>query len=282
MVLEALVKPWTAEARPLNMFLYGFFYASIAVILSLWIFREQASMIMVFLTVLACVPLLYRAFIQEEKKDLKLKTEMKILGEHKKLVSFLMFLFLGFVVAFSIWFIILPGAIIEDLFHTQLTTIAAINNKVTAGAYSTDFLGAILSNNLKVLFFCLFFSFFYGAGSVFILTWNASVIAGAIGTFVKNNIESYATSVGLMKAAGYMHIFSLGILRYMTHGILEILAYFIAALAGALISVAVVRHDMGTEKFKIIMKDSFVLIGLAIATLLIAGLVEVYVTPILV
>ena len=78
MVVESLIKPWIAEARPRTLFLYGFLYASVAVILSLWIFKDQASMIMVFLTVLACVPLIYKAIVQEEKKNLKLKLKPQI------------------------------------------------------------------------------------------------------------------------------------------------------------------------------------------------------------
>ncbi len=283
MVLEALIRPWAAERHPAYTLLYGAFYASIAIILSLWIFRDQASMIMVFLTVLACVPLLYRALIKEEKKDLKIKNEIRILQEHRKILSYLVFMFLGFVVAFSLWFIFLPPSTVETLFQTQLHTIMAINNQVTAGAYdSAGFLSAILTNNIKVLFFCLFFSFFYGAGAIFILTWNATVIASAIGTFVRNNLGVYAQSIGFMKAAGYMHILSLGLLRYMTHGLLEIIAYFIAALAGGLISVAIVRHEVGTPKFKIIMRDALILMGIAAIVILLAALIEVYITPALV
>ncbi|MFH0876142.1 MAG: stage II sporulation protein M, partial [archaeon] len=195
-------------------------------------------------------------------------------------------LFLGFVIAFSLWFIFLPGATAESLFDTQLNTISAINSQATAGsitgAYSTRFLNDIISNNLKVLFFCLFFSFFYGAGAIFILTWNASVISAAIGTFVRNNIEVYAASVGLFKVAGYMHIFSMGLLRYMTHGIFEILAYFVAALAGGLISIAVMKHNIGTEKFRIVMKDALILTLIAAILIVAAGLIEVYITPVLV
>ena len=42
----------------------------------------------------------------------------------------------------------------------------------------------IFINNMGVLFLCIIFSFLYGAGAIFILTWNASVIAAAIGSFI--------------------------------------------------------------------------------------------------
>ena len=40
-------------------------------------------------------------------------------------------------------------------------------------------------------------------------------------------------------------MYAIGMTRYMTHGIFEILAYFIGGLAGGLISVAIIRHGMG-------------------------------------
>ena len=51
--------------------------------------------------------------------------------------------------------------------------------------------------------FCVFFSFFYGAGAIFILVWNASVISAAIGSFVRSNIEKLAAAEGLMIVVNY-------------------------------------------------------------------------------
>jgi uncharacterized membrane protein SpoIIM required for sporulation len=160
-----------------------------------------------------------------------------------------------------------------------LETIKSINTHISGGSVFSSVFFKILLNNLKVLLFCLFFSFFYGAGAIFILTWNASVISGAIGTFIRENLTKYATTVGLIRIGGYFHIFSIGLLRYMTHGIFEILAYFIGGLAGGIISVAVIRHDIESKRFKHILNDSLDLILLAILILIIAALIEVFVTP---
>ena len=279
MVLESLITPKGAERHPLTMFLFGVLYSSIAIFLGLWIFRDQASLIVVFLTVFACIPLMVRTMKFEEKTDLKLKNEASMLIHHEKAMKFFMFLFLGIVFGFSIWFLLLPPTTVQSLFSTQLATINAINNKVTGDATSVSLLWGIFMNNLKVMLFCLFFAFFYGAGAIFILTWNASVIAAAIGSFVRNNIGEYASQLGLIKLSGYMHIFSLGLLRYLTHGLFEILAYFIAGIAGGIISVAVLRHNLFDENFNKVLKDAGWLVALSLLVLLIAGLIEVYVTP---
>jgi len=149
----------------------------------------------------------------------------------------------------------------------------AVNGRATGNFISEmNLFFRIFTNNFRVMLFCLFFAFVYGAGAIFILTWNASVIGVAIGSFIKTNIMNYGN---------YAHLTTFALLRYLTHGIPEILAYFVAGLAGGIISIAVIRHDFRTKKFEHILLDSVDLILLAILILIIAGLIEVYITPLL-
>jgi uncharacterized membrane protein SpoIIM required for sporulation len=60
----------------------------------------------------------------------------------------------------------------------------------------------------------------------------------------------------------------------------EIAAYFVAGLAGGIISIAIIRHDFGTKKFEHILLDSADLFLLSIGLLLVAGILEVWVTPV--
>ena len=98
---------------------------------------------------------------------------------------------------------------------------------------------------------------------IFILAWNASVIAAAVGIFTQSNLS----------------ILPLGLLRFMIHGIPEIAAYFVAALAGGIISIAVIRHEIGTSRFWEVLQDSLNLIILSVIILIIAAALEVFVTP---
>jgi len=116
-------------------------------------------------------------------------------------------------------------------------------------------------------------------GAIFILTWNASVIGTAMGNFIRSNLAYYSNLVGFEKVTQYFQIISIGLLKYIIHGLPEILAYFVAGLAGGIISVAVIRHDFGTRKFEHILLDSADLLLLSIFILFLAGLLEVYVTP---
>ncbi len=286
MVLESLTSVERAEKSPWDLFFIGAMYASIAVFLAIWIFKEEASIVMILLTVIACIPLIHNTLKYEEEKDLSIVREKTLLKEHGRALSFFICLFIGFTAAFSVAYTFLPDPLVESVFSAQIATIRAINSQVAKGAISsmstgdTSLFWQILSNNLKVMLFTVFFAFFYGAGSIFILTWNASVISAAIGTFVRNNFGSYAESIGLVKAGGYFHIFSLGFLRYFIHGVPEILGYFVGGLAGGIISVAVIKHDFGSKSFKRILADSVDLIIIAVVILVVAALLEVYVTPI--
>lgn len=282
MVLESLTNPLQAERNPFNMIFLGFLYASVALFVSLWIFRDQASLVMVFLTVMACIPLFYNTLKLEEKKDITIEKESVLLKEHGKALEFLMFLFVGFTLAFAIWYVFLPSDLLQNAFSTQTQTILQINSGVTGNAMiKFGVFSKILFNNIKVLIFCLLFAFLYGVGAIFILTWNASVIGVAIGNFVRTNISTLAETHNLFIVGNYLHIFSLGLLRYAIHGIPEILSYFVGGLAGGIISIAVIRHDFGTKKFEHIVLDSSELIILSLVLLFVGALLEVYVTPLL-
>ena len=281
MVLEVLINPKKATGRPWEMFFIGLLYSSIALFLSIWIFRQQSSLVMIFLTVLAAVPLLYNTIKYEEKKDLFIDKETYLLKEHSKALSFIGFLFLGFTVSFAFWYVVLPNALVNDLFNVQTQTIVEINNKVTGNwQQSINLLGVIFLNNVKVLIFCLLFAFLYGVGAIFILTWNASVIGVAIGNFIRSELSKITTLIGFDKTAKYFSTISIGLLKYSIHGIPEILAYITAGLAGGIISIAVIRHDFGTKKFENILLDSSSLIIISLCLLILAAILEVFVTPI--
>ena len=65
----------------------------------------------------------------------------------------------------------------------------------------------------------------------------------------------------------------------MIHGVPEIGSYFIVALAGGIVSVAIIKHEFGTEKFWEVLQDSLNLIILAVIVLFLGAVVEVYITP---
>ena len=74
--------------------------------------------------------------------------------------------------------------------------------------------------------------------------------------------------------------FPIGLMRYMIHGLPEIASYFIAALAGGIISVAIIKREVGTDSFWGTLQDSLNLIIFSVIILFIAAITEVFITPI--
>jgi uncharacterized membrane protein SpoIIM required for sporulation len=118
---------------------------------------------------------------------------------------------------------------------------------------------------MKVLFVCIIFSFLYGSGALYILTWNAMVLSVAIGYHLKLLISS----------AGPFMAVILSSFTFLKHGLLEMAAYFIAGLAGGILSVAVIKHHYSTPKFRRILVDSMTMFLISVAVIFIAGLIEV-------
>ncbi len=277
MVIESLINPGKAERKPWQMFFIGLIYASIAIILAMYIFEEYASIVIITLVVIASSHIMYLLIKLEERKDLYIADEKKLMKEHAQALSFFVFLFLGFVVAFAVWYVCLPSTVSEALFDLQIREISKVEHMLVSGddftGYATSSSIAIIViflNNLKVMAFCLFFSFLFGIGALFILTWNASILGVAIGNFVNNNLNQ-----------GFFFAFSTGLLRYLIHGIPEILGFFVAGLAGGIVSVAVIKHNLDFKQSKHILIDAFDLVLCSVIILFMAALIEVYVTPLI-
>jgi uncharacterized membrane protein SpoIIM required for sporulation len=282
MVLESLINAKNAEKQYLRIFLIGLLYPSIAIIVTSFIFKgNHASIVVVTLTLIACTYLMYNVVKMEEEKDNVISSEKTLLKEHSKAISFYGLLFLGFVISFALWYTFLPVNLADNMFYLQSAAINAINYGpvdpgVTGNVISTDsYFKSIFINNLKILGFSIFFSLLYGVGAIFILTWNASVLGTAVGIFVRKNLADYAAQFGFVGIGNYFSAFSLGLLRYALHAIPEVIGFFIGALAGGIISVAIIKREF---KFRILV-DSLSLIIIAIVFLFTAYLIEVYVTP---
>ena len=284
-MFEMLINPIRAEKKPWEMFFIGAFYATISLFLVRWLFSEDpvlskySGILVVTFCVMFCIPFLYFALKHEEEKDLQSTGFLRLIEEHGKALTYFMFLFFGFLVAFSFWYIVFEDG--NETFRAQIETYCLINQpnrfndcvadyglgaqKTTAFLTAKERIVNIFVNNIYVLIFTLIFSLIFGAGSIFILAWNASVISAAIGIFSRSSLSNLP----------------LGLVRYMIHGIPEIGSYFAVALAGGIVSIAVIKHDLRSEKFWIILQDSLNLIIFAIVLLFVAALIEVFITPVL-
>jgi uncharacterized membrane protein SpoIIM required for sporulation len=282
-MLEAIINPKSAEQRPWKMFFVGIVYASLSLLLVKWFFAKDSvlsqysGMIVVTFCVMFSLPFMYYLIKREEEEDEMVEGFFSVWRVHSDAIYALMWLFLGFVIAFAFWNIVLQDS---NLFNAQLETYCMINNpgdvdgcvakysieqKITPTGAATKqmrFL-SILENNVYVMIFTLVFSLIFGAGAIFVLAWNASVIASAIGVFTKNSVGGIP----------------LGIARYMIHGFPEIAAYFITALAGGIFGVGILRNGVKNQRFLRVVENTVILLFISIIILVVAAAIEVYITP---
>jgi len=282
-MLEMLAKPKRAKRKPWEMFFIGLLYSVVSLAIVGFIFGKDSvlsaygGILVVTFTVLFSFPFMYYLVKLEEGEDMEITDSGKLVKEHWKAVVALMWLFFGFVVGFSAWYILFPQYNAIN-FNAQIQIFCQINNPqaytaclesnginslMTGRASGIGTVLSIFANNVYVLIFTIIFSLAFGAGALFILVWNASVIGAAIGMFAESSLSNLP----------------LAILRYMFHGLPEILAYFIAALAGGIISVAIIRKDMESYKKWDIIQDALSLIIISILVLLASAFLEVFITP---
>lgn len=283
-MLESIIFPKRAEKEPWRMFFVGLIYASVSVLLVHWMFSgdqvlyRYAGMIIVTFTVMFSLPFMFFLIRREEIEDEEVTGFLGILKMHSDAVYAFMWLFFGFIIAFAFWYIILQDA---NLFNAQIETYCMINrpgniencvsqyslesiNPTGAATKETKFL-SIMSNNIYVMIFTLIFSLVFGAGAIFVLAWNASVIAAAIVVFTQYNVKEIP----------------LALMRYMIHGFPEIAAYFITALAGGIFGVSALRNGIRNKKFLRVLENSIILLFISLILLIVAAALEVYFIPII-
>ena len=278
-----IYNPKYAEKGPFKMLFIGLIYASLSLILVHYFFSgdvvlsDYSGLFVVLFCVMFSIPFMYFLIKQETEEDEVVEGFWGVWKAHSDALYAFMWLFLGYVVAFAFWFILLQNF---SLFNVQIETYCMINNPggIEDCVKNYDFTGkvvgsgamtgtarflAILQNNVYVMIFTLVFSFLFGAGAIFILAWNASIIGAAIAIFSKYNISEIP----------------IGLLRYMIHGFPEIAAYFVTALAGGIFGAEVIKNGIKNRKLIRVLENSVILLFIALIILVAAALIEVYITP---
>ena len=175
-MFEMLINPVRAEKRPWEMFFIGAFYATVSLFLTQWIFSgdpvlsKYTGILIVTFCVMFTIPFLYFAIKHEEEKDLQNVGFMRLLEEHGKALTYLMFLFMGFIVAFSFWYIVFEDG--NENFRAQIETYCLINRPTNFEQCISDYgighdpgttgnvsaknkIVSIFVNNIYVLIFTL-------------------------------------------------------------------------------------------------------------------------------
>lgn len=275
MVLEDLFESAGLRHRPFRAFIYGSLFTFLAFVMALFFFRDSVSVAMVLITTLLLVPTLTLMLKTEEKIESKYGLK-HFFHNHKDIFEVYLFGFIGVFLAF-----VIIGAGLHDrpelydqVFSFQITFLSK-DQGVSAesvkmfvdNAYkpSIDRAAGIFTHDLLILIICFVLSFFYGATAVFLIILNGSVFASFVLFVVKVLAQNVMQGV---QAFAF----------FLIHLLPEVSGFLVAAIAGGVVSKAVMHEKKGSVHFKNVFKDATVLLGIAILLVLVGVVLEVFVT----
>lgn len=275
MVLEEVDTTWLLE-RPYVSFFLGFVYALIGyIIATLFFFEKSVSVAMLFLTTLLTVPTFVSILSYEERHERATEETgvWSFLKNHRTIVEVYVLIFLGAFLGFLVL-----GVLAQDktpmLFEYQLQFLSdreGITTDVFENFFSSPPIPSvssaltILQHNLSVALIAFFLSVVFGAGALFLIVLNASVFA-AFGALI---LRYLATNFW----GGVKIVFIFGM-----HLVPEMAGFIVAAIAGGVVSKAILVERFGTDAFKNVTRDALYLFLIACVLITAAAFIEIYVT----
>ncbi len=280
MVLEFIYSPQKILKRPSIIFFEAVFISLMSVVFSVYIFPKQyiSIGILAFITI-GLIPIFAKLF---SYNSYLFNYSEGFFQRHKTLIFQIMYVFLGIFVAFIFLFFVVSSQTRDVIFATQFSEIKGveeIRNSITGQVSATQIkenkfsmvFNIVFKNNLGVILRAAALSFFYGAGAIFLIAWNASILA----VVIANNIFlGMGGPVGVLDALQGIGQSLVNLLGYVPHGLPEMLAYFIVSFAGAIFARDLMKGLFTTEFRLVVIKDLLWLIFIAMLLLVIGALIE--------
>jgi uncharacterized membrane protein SpoIIM required for sporulation len=269
-MLESLIKYNEIERRPWITFLWALLISSVGILFSIQLsYQIQVSGNLINLTglfsvIFTIIPSVYflTMFIKKQEsmdeRDIERHYEKGFWARHDKDVLIFLFYFFGLTFSFAFWAYALPAGTfqIQTMKIQEIRTLAGNMLVGSASGSEISSFTRVLFNNLQVMAFAFIFSLLFGAGAVFIVVWNASILGVYIGRLSESILHIPGVS-----------------LSFLPHGIPEIAGYLLAGLAGGIISAAVIRGHKKDIVFGVT-RDAMKLLGMALLFVFLGALIE--------
>ena len=265
MVFEQILDSDKVKTNAIHVFLLGILYVIISYFVSSYFFEKYVSVVVLFTCTLLLVPSITVILNMEEKIESK-EGIKHFFHNHKDIFKIYFALFKGIFFAFlllGIWFGLSAFDYQLNFLQTRGDLTSEVINDFILEDYSPriDDALSLISQNLFVVIIAFILSLFYGAGALFLLVLNASIFA----TFLIYAAERVGNAFQM-------------ITLFFIHLIPELSGFLIAAIAGGIVSRAIVREKFGSQGFRNVMKDALVLLLISAALIIIAAFLEVFVT----
>ena len=170
--------------------------------------------------------------------------------------------------AYAIFFltIMLVFAVVGFLIENAAELFFSLTlTRADTGAANIDTTASFLQifkNNLSVFAIAFIFSLILEFGATFIVVFNASIWGATLGSLFRQTITG--TGNFTMVTFGF----------FLPHLFLESGAYFLAAIAGAILSKAIIKENVGSDKFNRVASQAMILIVAGAISLLAGAYIE--------
>ncbi len=278
MVLEEFGLPKRWANHPFMLCAIVFVVVSLSLGIALYMDEKNSSILSISFIVIAFVPMMHNLYLKAEREEVDEGDFVtRFFFRHKRLIGVYFMLFVSIIFSYGIWYCIMPSEH-RSVFQEQDATLGIVadmrqtmtgNASVSVGSCGKNadcWREMIFSHNFTVMLLFILLSFLYGAGALYLVIWNASTLGVLIGQEV------------LREMAGGLHMGILqGIISFLGligHGIPEAGAYFLGAIAGGILSVAIISPKYGWKDLRIIIDDIVFVLIIAVFLLWIGAIIE--------
>jgi len=280
MVVERIFQVKDVQKHPCLISAAAFVFVCISVILATMAHQPPMGFFIIALTVMPAIPFFMRMTICEEKKEELLMKFISAIPEKKfekgkreglvslydDIIKLYVYFFLGCVIGFAFTSSIMPAETSRSMFMDL--------QFLSPNTPDVSFWG-IFSHNFKLMLIMVFFSVVYSIGAIFLLVLNGAII----GLFLEQEIRAAISGLSYLGVLTYPSAFVLGslngILKLLPHGMWEFSAFFMASVAGGILSVAIERKAYKRMPlFKKILFDIAKLLMLAILLVAVGAFIE--------
>jgi hypothetical protein len=223
----------------------GVVFTAVGMVVAFVTFRQYAVLATVFYASLPYSFVLSRILQQQEKAhEARPSSSRAVYERNQGLIALFFNFFLGCALVFFVADVLVPGVFFSG---RQFAPVPGTRLPFV------DALVRVVANNYAVLLFVFLLSVIYGVGSLMVLVWNAAVLGEFLAWWAGQG-------------------FGWTVVVYAPHMLVEMVAYFLAAIAGGLLSAFVVHGD--GKKWKNLLPDLKVLLSLSVVYILVAGVIE--------
>ncbi len=256
------------EKRPYFAFFIGIIYVLIAFFTSQIFFPRIVSIATLFLVTLLLVPTVIKLLDIEEKREGK-DGIRNFFKDHRDIFEIYVFLFIGIFIGVLLLAMFTSMSNfdyqLDFLENQEGLSSELVKTKTETGVQpSLNAFFGLVENNLLVILIAFGLSLFYGAGAMFLIVLNASIFA-TFAAFVMRELPLITNKVTLLA------IFSI-------HMVPELIGFLLAAIAGGVISKAVMQEKIFSEPFRNVMKDAFMIFVIAAIMIVAAAFLETFAT----